>query len=251
MNKHSNRHNSSMHSSNLNYMYDEIPLPHGGTGRQQHWAMQLRKYFMKSDLKDKKILDAGCGTGTVTKHLTNYSDNVFACDISPSSIKIAKGYAPKAKYKLGNVLGLDYKDASFDAVICIGVIHHTNNAYKAFQELVRVTKPGGKILLFVYNKMHPYYLIYNLSRLFLKNKKIQDIPKPLVKLFGMLVSVFYKEDISFDDAQHWFSDILLTPIAHHYTLGTVKKWSRLNSCKVLKVGYTLLRMNLLTLIQKE
>ncbi len=124
-----------------------------------------------NELPNSKILDAGCGGGnhmfnrTVrdTHCLSNRSKEFihridkfpvhdwYGCDQSAELVKI--GLAAGLKVKHADVCNLYcYQTDEFDAVICIAVLHHLSNELRrltALKELIRVTKPGGTILISV------------------------------------------------------------------------------------------------------
>ncbi len=107
----------------------------------EEWIkINKRKYFKKKC----KILEIGPGfTGNWLKILKkNNFQNLYALDINTETVKELK----KLKFinvKHGSILNLPYKDNYFDFVICYGVIHHTSNPLKAFNEVFRVTKKNG------------------------------------------------------------------------------------------------------------
>jgi ubiquinone/menaquinone biosynthesis C-methylase UbiE len=55
---------------------------------------------------------------------------------------------------------LPFQDSSFDIVTAMGVLHHTPNIDKAIEEIYRVLKPGGKIVLMLYHKNSILYRVY-------------------------------------------------------------------------------------------
>ena len=226
-------------------IYNELPLPFGGKGREQHWRKQLNKYLDIDQLKDKHIIDVGCGTGTVTKILAEYSNNVRGCDISDNSLDIARTKVENILFQNKDILSLDYEDKQFDLAVCIGVIHHTGDPQKAFTELIRITKGNGQILLFVYNKDGFYYWVYNSTRFIFKNKKIEDIPKPFIQFIGWLVGLFYHENVPYQDAKHWVADIFLSDVVDGISLSTLETWAKDNKCLIMKTGYTFFNSNII------
>ena len=105
----------------------------------------------KSYLKNKKCLDAGCGSsfhGSINL-LRMGAQEVVAIDLNKtifSNIKKIKKEIPKGKkltVKVANVLNLPFEKESFDFVLCQGVMHHTSNPEKAVKECYRVLKKGG------------------------------------------------------------------------------------------------------------
>ena len=108
------------------------------------------------DVKDKKILDAGCGTGRYSIILARKGAQVYGIDISRKMLGIAKEKAEKKKlkinFRIGDITNMPYKDNQFDIVLSTLALDHVKNLKKAIHELIRVCKPKGKI---IFSIMHP------------------------------------------------------------------------------------------------
>jgi len=110
----------------------------------------LRKYLPKN--KNAKILDAAGGTGRITLPLVRMGYSVTLCDISPRMLDVAKqkmlreGALDKVKILECDIHKLCFADESFDFVLC------WNGALEAKEELIRVTKKGGGISIFLVNR---------------------------------------------------------------------------------------------------
>ena len=106
------------------------------------------RVFAKLVPKSAKILDAGAGTGLVGEVLAGlgYRDLV-AIDLSQGMLKEAQSknvYAELRRMVLGEAL--DFYSGLFDAVISVGVFTLGHAPPTAFDELARVTKPGGYVV---------------------------------------------------------------------------------------------------------
>jgi len=96
-----------------------------------------------------KVLDVGAGSGNAAIPAALTGADVIASDLTPQLLAVGRGYAEQAgaslRWQEADAENLPYADAEFDAVIsCVGVMfapHHQESA----DELVRVTKPGGRI----------------------------------------------------------------------------------------------------------
>jgi ubiquinone/menaquinone biosynthesis C-methylase UbiE len=103
----------------------------------------------------EKILDLGCGTGTLTIMLkaTYPRIDLVGLDGDPQVLQIATEKAEakgvSIKWKKGMAYALPFPDNSFDKVVTSLMIHHLTleNKIRAFQEVHRVLKPGGIFLL--------------------------------------------------------------------------------------------------------
>ena len=115
------------------------------------YPSQLKK-VMSRDIKvkkDSKILDAGCGTGLVAQVLSDMNfKNIVGLDYSKDMLKIAKN---KKIYKRLIQESLNKKTSlrsnQFDIVLCTGVLTSGHVGAKAINELIRVTKNKGYLIL--------------------------------------------------------------------------------------------------------
>jgi len=120
--------------------------------RQQKWGMDLNWF------KDKVCLDAGCGGGRFVVAMAKLgAKEVRGIDISAEAVEATNARLKERGLQNGSaqhasVLSVPFTDTYFDYVVSSGVIHHTPDPKKGFDELVRVLKPGGKLFLSVYGK---------------------------------------------------------------------------------------------------
>ncbi|XP_058787687.1 tRNA (carboxymethyluridine(34)-5-O)-methyltransferase [Vicia villosa] len=127
-------------------VYDAI-APHFSSTRFAKWPKVAE--FLSSLSPGSLILDAGCGNG---KYLGFNQDCFFiGCDISPSLIKICldRGH----EVLVADAVNLPYRTGFGDAAISIAVLHHLSTESrrrKAIEELVRVVKKGGLVLITVW-----------------------------------------------------------------------------------------------------
>jgi ubiquinone/menaquinone biosynthesis C-methylase UbiE len=98
----------------------------------------IKHFFPKAKLK---ILDAGCGTGLLTKKLKKFGE-VIGVDNHQQAIELSKKRG--LNVKKSSIEKLPFKGNTFDLVTCIDVIYHLNiHDQSALQEIFRVLKPGG------------------------------------------------------------------------------------------------------------
>ncbi len=103
-----------------------------------------------------KVLDVACGSGNLTQTAQKYAGpggKATGIDASPEMIEVAKKKAERlgsgASFQLGLAEKLDFPDGTFDVVISRLAIHHLPDDLKqrAFAEILRVLKPGGRVLI--------------------------------------------------------------------------------------------------------
>ena len=96
------------------------------------------------------VLDAGCGNGKNMKYFIDKC-NIVGIDKSSNLVQICKNN--KFNVTVSHVENISYPNNTFDYIICIAVIHHIEQEemrISAIRDMLRVLKPGGKILLTVW-----------------------------------------------------------------------------------------------------
>lgn len=94
------------------------------------------------DVRGKKILDFGCGTGIYAKLLAKKGAKVSGFDISSGMLAIAKAENPTLDLRLGSGYVIPFKE-KFDIVLAPLVVHYLEDWDKMFREVSRVLKTGG------------------------------------------------------------------------------------------------------------
>jgi len=93
-----------------------------------------------------KVLDVGCGTGFLSLLMKNQDNDVYGIDIS--EVALRKAELKGIKVKRGDVENtLPFDDNTFDIVVCSEVIEHLFNPMYLLEEIWRVLKPDGYIVL--------------------------------------------------------------------------------------------------------
>jgi 2-polyprenyl-3-methyl-5-hydroxy-6-metoxy-1,4-benzoquinol methylase len=118
------------------------------------------------DLEGQRILEAGSGMGRFTEHLARTGAEVLTFDYSTAvdANRANNGHYSNVSFAQGDIYSPPYAPASFDKVLCLGVIQHCPSPRGAFESLVRFLKPGGEIVIDVYRLfwkslfMGKYYL---------------------------------------------------------------------------------------------
>lgn len=103
-----------------------------------------------------KVLDVGCGPGTITKGLAERlgkQGEAIGIDNSEDVVSIAKELNPvdpkevNLKYETGDVYRLDYENGRFDCVHAHMVLQHLSDPVAAVREMLRVLKPKGVLAI--------------------------------------------------------------------------------------------------------
>ena len=118
-------------------------------------ADMRRQDFDRLGLREgQHVLDAGCGAGEVCVELAGRvgrSGRVVGIDPSTAMITAARAAAATAgapvELRVASIYELPYADASFDAVRAERVFQHLDDPARALAELIRVTRPGGRVMV--------------------------------------------------------------------------------------------------------
>jgi ubiquinone/menaquinone biosynthesis C-methylase UbiE len=119
----------------------------------------FRGYALPDDIA---ILDAGCGTGEVSVRLAELfrGARVLGVDVNDEHLERARrcfgGFAPRLTFRHQSVFELDAADGTFDLTVCRHVLHALPYPDRVINELVRVTRPGGRLHLLLedYGMLH-------------------------------------------------------------------------------------------------
>jgi SAM-dependent methyltransferase len=118
----------------------------------------LERYLRGPEMPGCRLLEIGLGYGTVAEYLARAGADYHGLDIASGPVEMARhrlANVPGAKpeqVQQGSALDLPFADASFDRVVAIGCLHHTGNLGRAVAEARRVLRPGGELLMMVYNR---------------------------------------------------------------------------------------------------
>lgn len=123
---------------------------------QQSMAFSIWKFL--TEIKAKKILDVGCGSGWLVRYLNQKGFKTKGCDLAEEAVKMAKKQVkPSSLIVKASATNLPYKDNSFDSVLGVSIIEHLtkSQAKKFLKEASRVLKKGGWMFLVTPNYATP------------------------------------------------------------------------------------------------
>lgn len=118
---------------------------------QERRLQLIRRYV---SLEGARILDVGCGLGIYVKKLRQFSDDVHGVDIDPAKVREASAILPNIREAPAECL--PYPDATFDVLLSHEVLEHVSDDQAAVREAHRVLKPGGRMVVFVPNRLYPF-----------------------------------------------------------------------------------------------
>lgn len=153
-------------------------------------------------LKNKKILDAGCGDGTDLAYLNKKGGNVYGIDISKEILKIAQEKCPTAILKKCDFSKMPFKNNFFDFVYSKYAFQHEYKIEPIIKEINRILRKDGIIIFLV---THPI-------RQFIEKKKAgKDYFKQEV-----VHSLILDNTIIVDEPSHTFSDYFSKFFFNHF-----------------------------------
>jgi len=177
---------------------------------------------------DARVAEIGCGTGQMCLNLARADRVVIGADLTRASL--ALGAAAARRFGLDGVQFVEtdlwrpgLKAGAFDVVYSAGVLHHTPDPRAAFACLARLARPGGTIVLGVYNAFARVPL--RLRRLVARVSGFRLVP------FDPVLRDRWSEP---ERREAWLRDQYQHPEEHRYTLGDVQRWFLENSVDYLR-----------------
>lgn len=123
--------------------------------------------------KDGICLDAACGIGNNTETLLGHFKKVFSFDKSVEAIEFsqrrhAKYIPQRVSFSIGSLESIPYEDALFDGIVCTEALEHVLVPHIAIEEIFRVTKSGGYVILSFQNHFNPSSILKFIFEIVLK-----------------------------------------------------------------------------------
>jgi SAM-dependent methyltransferase len=177
---------------------------------------------------DARIVDMGCGTGQMCLYLARADRVIIGADLTRAALLL--GAAAAQRFRLARVQFVEtdlrqpgLKAGSFDVVYSSGVLHHTSNPRRSFARLAQLARPGGTIVVGVYNAF---------ARVPLRLRRV------VARLSGFRFIPF---DPVLRDRRHeparqqaWLRDQYQHPEEHCHTLAEVQGWFAENRVEYLR-----------------
>ena len=119
---------------------------------QAHWGPRYRAAFREA--AHGRVLELGCGAGMYTRELLG-ANAVVAIDVSKRFLEHARAQIEGVAFVRADAHALPFADRSFDAVVSIGIFEYLDRP-RAFAEIARVLRHGGKLTFAVPNRRSPF-----------------------------------------------------------------------------------------------
>jgi len=204
--------------------YEENPFPNYDQLDSSEKLMEKAKRSIFAKLLDDqipesaKVLEVGCGTGQLSNFLAIRGRQVDGVDICLNSLSLGRDFSLAQKiddvrFTQMNLFRPIFREESYDYVLCNGVLHHTQDPFAGFQSIAGLVRPGGYIVVGLYNKFGRVWT--NLRR---------SIFKFSGNRFKLLDPYLRRTDINELKKRIWFSDQYLHPHEETHTVDEVLAW---------------------------
>jgi SAM-dependent methyltransferase len=135
--------------------YDEALPPHV----VEHYLRKRTRYVVENCARGDG-LDVGCGTGVLAERLARAGYQMWGVDPSEGMLEVLRRDAPDVQAAVASGTELPFEDSRFDLVITVAVLHHIaapDDVRRTLGEMVRVLKPGGRLVVWDHNPRNPYW----------------------------------------------------------------------------------------------
>jgi carbamoyltransferase len=165
-----------------------------------------------------RVLEVGCGTGQLSNFLGIGCRTVIGTDLCMNSLRLAETFRrqqglSRVRFLQMNLFKPALKPEQFDVVLCNGVLHHTSDPYGGFRSISRLVKPGGYIIIGLYNTY---------GRLLLDARRV------IFRITGgrlkWIDPYMRRTRMSLGKQDAWFHDQYLHPHESKHTMGELIRW---------------------------
>ena len=214
--------------------YDAAPFPGYPPGDSLTWlrARAGRSRFARlldeAIPGDARIVEIGCGTGQMSLYLARADRIVIGADLTRASLLL--GAAAATRFGIDNVMMVEtdlaqpgLRPGAFDLVYCSGVLHHTPVPRASFARIATLARPGGIIILGLYNAI---------ARLPLRLRR--GVARLTGERWIPWDPVLADRAAEPERRAAWLRDQYRHPEEHRHTLGEVRRWFAENHIDYLR-----------------
>ncbi len=188
--------------------YDKIGIGYDSTRKADNYLTQRMFHFINSKQGDGLYLDVGCGTGNYTSALNKKGLKFIGIDPSSEMLNKAKEKNSSILWKKGSAENIDLNSETIDGVLVSLTIHHWKNLEKGFQEIERVLKKKGKVVLFTTlpDQTRSYWLRHYFPKMIEDSIKVLPTLEKIENAFKKARLKIIKQEPYFvkPDLEDWF-----------------------------------------------
>jgi 2-polyprenyl-3-methyl-5-hydroxy-6-metoxy-1,4-benzoquinol methylase len=164
------------------------------------------------------VLEVGCGTGQLSNYLAATTlSRIYATDITLASLRLGRDFAKQNSIKGIQFIQMNLfmpaiRPHSMDVVISNGVLHHTHDTRKALDSISQLVKPGGHIILGLYNRI---------------GRLRTNVRRRLRRVFGDRILVLdprLRKGLSPERRRAWMRDQYFHPHERKHSISEVIRW---------------------------
>ncbi len=116
------------------------------------WSLLAQDIVNKLELDADNIslIDVGCGNAYLLTFFADKLSHITGVDYAQSMIDVARVNIPDGSFHVGNASSVLFDDDSFDRTLCYSIFHYFRSdeqVYETIDNLIRITKPGGIVLI--------------------------------------------------------------------------------------------------------
>jgi ubiquinone/menaquinone biosynthesis C-methylase UbiE len=139
------------------------------------------------------ILDVGCNSGYLTAELANHFRHVVGVDYSRALVESALARGTKARFIQADARALPFEQGSFDLVTCFSMIHYLSDWRTIIDNIYRVTKPGGFIVLqFLQSRPIVEVIVRIMLGTLLRRRRVREVYGTLSRRISICPSHGYR-----------------------------------------------------------
>lgn len=126
----------------------------------EHYLKRRMAFARRLAPAGAAVLDVGCGTGALAQRLAAAGYRVTGADPSEGMLEVLRARAPAVQAVTASGDQLPFENACFDLVLSVATMHHIADPGRVratLAEMVRVCRPGGRVLVWDHNPANPYW----------------------------------------------------------------------------------------------
>jgi SAM-dependent methyltransferase len=206
--------------------YEETPFPNYDSHESVRSLIEKARQGRYARALDDAIpynstvLEVGCGTGQLSNFLGVSCRQVIGADLCLNSLSLGEKFRhnhnlSRVRFAQMNLFRPPFRKEQFDVILCNGVLHHTSDPRGGFERLVPLLRPGGYIVVGLYNTYGR--LMTDARRLLFRTTKGA----------GKWIDPYLRSvSMSVDKRKAWFADQYQHPHESKHTIGEVLNWFR-------------------------